>query len=525
MKVKELIVVIAFFCILSAPMIVGVYNLGAKNAVNIELKGFSDNIEKPQFGFENFFAGEFQKNYVKWYEVNMPLRGFWVRNYGTLKYHLFAESNNLIGKKGYIFEDSYLNADLAIDKKNDYTTGEKHDEMVNFVDKIEILKGLLEEKNKKLFVYVVPGKARIEADKIPYAYSLFKDDTKKGSLDIFLEEISRSEVDYLYCGDYVEDIKYPLYYSTGIHWSRPYEQYSSQLIINEMSKITGKNYRQFDITGVESSKEDYYRDNDLYEMINTWDPSGCEYYQYTTQTRDIEDTDKLRMFIYGDSFALGLRKDILEHYPTEAIYYVNRNDYYYDSQENYISLKRDYDNLNVEKCLTNSDIVVLEFVDAELENYSNGFVDYLIDYLNNGYEEKKYCIKNLDMMDEELYEECVYGLYDKEEGYAWTRGSFEIILDNEEIINNGLRISYIVPEINANNNTITIYVNGKKKFERTYSSATAEEILIPASEISDDADGIVSVYGVCSDYFCPKDLGMSEDGRKLGIQLKYIGEQ
>ncbi len=524
MKVKELIVVIAFFCILSTPMIVGVYNLGAKNAVNIELKGFSDNIEKPQFGFENFFAGEFQKDYVKWYEGNMPLKGFWVRNYGTLKYHLFSETNNPIGKNGYIYDDNYLSSELAIEEEDDYTSAEKQNEMISFVDKIETLSKLLEENDKELLVYVVPSKAKLEADRIPYAYSLFKDDNKKNASDIFLDEIGKRNVDYIYCADYTNEIEYPLYYSTGIHWSRPYEQYSSQVIIDEMSKITGKNYRQFDITGVENSKEDYYRDNDLYEMINTWDPSGCEYYQYTTASRDVEKTDKIRMFIYGDSFALGLRKDILEHYPNEAIYYVNRNDYYYDSHEIFIGLKRDYNNLDVEKCLTNSDLVVLEFVDAELKNYSYGFVDYLIDYINNGYEEKDYCVNNLDMINE-WDRENIYGLYGQEEGYAWTSGSFEVTLSNEEIFNNGLNISFNVPEINADNNRITVYVNGEKVLDKIYSSKETENISVAASDIKQTTDGKVTVYGECSKTFCPLDLGMSEDSRELGIQLMYIGEQ
>lgn len=525
MKVKELIIVIVFFCILGTPMVVGVYNFGAKKPVNMELKGFSDSIEKPQFKFNDFFTGQFQKDYVSWYDGNMPLKGFWVRNYGTLKYHLFNEANNPIGKNKYIYDDNYLSAELAIEEEDDYTSAEKQNEMKSFVDKIEVLNGLLEKNDKEMLVYVVPSKARMEADRIPYAYSLFTDENKKNSSDVFLEEMSKRNIDYIYCGDYTDQIDSPLYYSTGIHWSRPYEQYSSQLIIDRMAILTGKNYRQFDITGIETSKDDYYRDNDLYEMINTWTPSGCDYYQYTTQARDVENTDKIRMFIYGDSFALGLRKDILEHYPNEAIYYVNRDDYIYDSHENFINLKKDYNNLDVEKCLTNSDIVVLEFVDAELKKYSYGFVDYLVDYLNNGYEEKDYYNDNLDMSVEGWNTENIYGLYGKEDGYAWTSDSFEVVLENEEIFDKGLNVSFAVPNRSADNNLVTIYVNGKKVFEKIYTSPEIENINVAASDINNKSEGKVTVYGMCTKTFCPKELGMSEDERNLGIQLLYIGEQ
>lgn len=371
-----------FIFIIYIPIILGVMGKVIGKRLDAQLKGFTDSVSRPELTLDNYFDGSLQSGYSAWLETKVPLRGVYTKTYNSINYHLFNLGNRPIGEEGYIYEPAYLNTELGIGETYDYSLPENVAKMNNLVIRMDSINKKLLEKGKYLYVYIAPSKADLCPETMPKQYVNMAEEGAVNAVDLFREMIGKTEVPVLFCSDLANGLEYPAFYSTGIHWSRPYEQMTSKHIVEDLSEITGKEYRNISLKDIETSKKSFWRDTDVYDLLNVWDYPDVEYYQYKTEVDSEIPKNSLRLMMYADSFGEGLPKDIKGTIPEHKIHYINRCNYVVDADGNTKTLGNDWNNLDWQYFLDNSDVVVIEIVEPEIVRMTNGFVDYLDTYLD-----------------------------------------------------------------------------------------------------------------------------------------------
>lgn len=529
MKLKKMVIVL-FLTVLYLPFVLGLVSKAGAWACDVPLKGFTDTAKKPEFSASSFLKGDFQTDFTKWYEASFKPRGVITKTYATIRYHCFNLGNRTIGNNKDIFDQGYIDTELCINGAADYSKEEHQKEMQDYVKKLQILQEKLQRFDKHLYVYIAPSKANFYPENIPKKYKAISDEDAITSVPYFSQLIAETNIPHLICRDRKDALQYPAFYTTGIHWSRTFEQETSARIIRELSEITGKNYRNIMLEEVKQSSIPFWRDSDVYDLLNIWGELQGDFYEYTVNREYAEDYDKIRVLIHGDSFGMGIRKDILDLYPYEAFWYINRAQYI---QYNYdTSAKIDsWDTFDITNCLNDIDVVVLETTESEVVQYAYGFVDYLIEFLDT-YEPQKSSrnyTENLNCAREEGWPSyALGGVYARENGFAWARGYTEILLHDEAIETAGLELQIgISPHLfegDGTPDTVEVFVNGKRLLQKDFYEAWSGSLFITAEELSgigDEDRYDIEIY--CSKSFIPKEKGINDDSRDLAIQLMYAG--
>lgn len=525
MKFRKYFGVIAFVLIICTPGFLSLVSSATGTKFDTELEGFTDDVDQPKFTLKDFFSGEYQAQYSSWYDQNATGHAAMTKTYNSIKYDIFSVGNRPVGKDEFVYEPAYIEAELALGEANDFSLEANQEKLKDFVKSLESVNTKLDSIGKHLYVYIAPSKADYAPDSIPEKYKGIASADSINATDYFISLIDKTDIKYLLCSTLEKDLEYPGFYFTGIHWSRPYEQYASKVILNDLMELTGKNYRQFEFDGVTESKIPFNRDTDIYDLLNIWEKPDCTFYQYDCKPVYPENYDKLAIFLYGDSFAQGLRSDVFDMFPNESIYYVNYDNYILDYR-NYIEIDHDYNNIDWQKCLDSSDVVVIEMNEALVKDCSTGFVPYLDAYLDTyvPHEIEHNYMDNLDTANLNWDYSEIFGIYSNEGYSAWTSRAFALELQNEDITNKGLEISFVVPQQvldKYGSDTITLDVNGQCQKVNNYTTSDIQTVYFSPDEIS-SADDIYSISCYCSDFFNPSDEGFDDD-RNLGVQITYIG--
>lgn len=523
------VIVIVFLTILYTPLILSFTSRVFDLYCDVELNGYTNIIDKPEFTISSFLEGNFQKDFSSWYETNLKPRGVLTKTYATIQYNCFNLGNRPIGYNKNIFQWDFIDSELCINGSPNFFIKENWDEMKEYVRKLEILKDKLSEYGKFLYIYVTPSKADFCYDDIPQKYKDISEETIIKPVEAFEELIKETSVPYLICSDYGVDLKYPAFYHSGIHWARTFEQEISAQIVKEISTIANKDYREIVLGEVCESSVPYWRDADVYNLMNVWNNLDEKYYEYITLREDAENYDKIKVLIQGTSFSEGLRKDILNIYPYENVYYIFYNNYLLDNKNNQVPINS-WDEFDISKYLDNTDVIVLETSEAHLANYSYGFVDYLIQSLEM-YQpgSSKNYMKELNFSSEDPWNvESFNGLYGKEDGFVWGKKYCEIILENNTIKTDGLEIDINLPDFlyydNLNEDEINIFINGKRILNKKYYEPWSGSIYIMPKDLNIKENGdLYDIEIYCSKSFVPCELGINSDDRDLALQIKYIG--
>lgn len=169
----------------------------------------------------------------------------------------------------------------------------------------------------------------------------------------------------------------------------------------------------------------------------------------------------------------------------------------------------------------------MEINESIINRFSDGFVEYLDAYLDTYVPaQKDDSAISYEKFDNSKKKSppCKIGFYNFEDLATWVKPESRIFLQNKNIKENGLRVSFIIPAEIRESMNLKIMVNGRYICDRTFSTPNERvNLLFPASEFQDDADS----YDIklLSDFsFVPKELGTYDDARLLSFLVNYIGE-
>lgn len=527
-KIQKIGVAVFFLIVFIPTLLSGIGNFFGKN-LDVELCGYTDTIKKPELKADTFLSGNYQQAYTVWFDATVKPRGIFTKTYSTIRYNLFNLGNRPIGYNKDTYELSYIESELGLTLKYDMSLEANRKKIETYVENLEKLQGKLKEFGIDLYVYIPANKATLHLENIPEKYKAMTDPELVNVTEYFFELMQETSIPYLDTTEIGKELEYPAFYSTGIHWSRPFEQTVSKRIVADLCQLTGKNYRQLELNEIMVSADPFWRDTDVFDLLNVWNKTDVTYYEYSTEPITPESFDRMGILLSGTSFGQGLRKDILDTYPTENVYYVNRSEYFLEPNGAMLMINGDWDALNLAEYLDKTDVVVVENIAPELANSSYGFVEYLLQVLETYTPGEKSGIQMFDgTSDIPLDERFTGGFWGKEVGFSWVRKESVITLQNSEITEKGLQIDFNVSDMliaKKGAQDIHIYVNGEKVFSKHYNAAVTDSVIIPSDKLSvlqnESNNYVVSV--LCSNSFVPKELGINEDTRELALMVEYIG--
>lgn len=342
------------------------------------LKGSFALTEKPDSIQDNWFSGEYQLQYEKYFNENFGFRSFLVRLNNQIAYTLFnvAKANGvIIGKENYLYEENYIKAYYG----EDYIGQEKIQEQT---DKLKKIGTILKALNKDIIVILAPGKATYLPEFIPENYNLKKVTNYKG----YLKEFDKNNIHYLDFNKWFTQMKtstkYPLYSKCGIHWSKYGEFLAGDSIVSYIESIRQIKMPRFVLDSVVVKQVNQDGDYDIGDGMNLLFPIETYPMGYPIYHLE-EDSNSIQpkvLFVadsyYWGMFNTGFSKSIFNN---GQFWYYNQQ-IYPDSYEKPINVS----DVNIREEVEKNDVIVLLSTDANLYKFPFGFIDQLHDaYFNS----------------------------------------------------------------------------------------------------------------------------------------------
>jgi hypothetical protein len=255
---------------------------------------------KEEFNKRNWFEGDFQKSYERWYEENIGLRNFLIRSFNQVDYSLFntLHGDVVAGKKGYLFQQPYLDAHIGKDFIGEANITSRM-ERINYVTQQLALKGI------HVMIVIAPTKADFFSEYVPSFYSRHKTDST--NYECWREKLAASTIPYIDFNDYFlkakDTSRYALFPKNGIHWS----YYGMYLVADSLLKLmrekTGIDLKKLNCEGIEMGSDLNTTDYDLARLANLlFDLKNVEMPYPVMTVEDNQSKKKPNVLVIGDSF-------------------------------------------------------------------------------------------------------------------------------------------------------------------------------------------------------------------------------
>ncbi len=394
---RKKLFVVAFCTLLVLPITLSVIANAGNLTVDVSLGGYKDNYARPKFYISSYLNGTYQKEFEQWWGNNFVSRGIMIKSYNQIRLDLLRLGNEVVGKNKILYEPDYILEYLCIGEENNFALKENQEKVDRYINQLEEVNEKLQKIGKQLILYITPSKCDDTKEYIPMTYQILskmESDKRIRAVDYVRERLKETELVFV-DGDKElkeSELEYPSFYSTGIHLSRTAEQVLHLKILNTLSDMTKDPIKKFKLLEAEEQDSPYWRDADLWELMNVWEKPEERYYQYRVKKILPQQYQNKGFLIQGGSFADGLRKDLAENAVSPKInyifynnYLIDQNGYYYklNPQNTATDLKSDWSNLEISKLLDKTDVIIIELNEKHIRYFSNGFVEYLNESLNN----------------------------------------------------------------------------------------------------------------------------------------------
>lgn len=338
------------------------------------LKGAIETFEKPDFTFETWKTGEFQKNYEKYLDNNFGFRSTFIRinNQQAYSFYNEAKANGvIIGKENYLFEKNYLKAYLGTDY-----IGEQAIESQVF--KLRKIQDTLQKLNKDLLMIFAPGKGTFFPEYMPDYCA--KQKRSKTNYAGYLSAMKSQKINYLDFNQWFlymkSKSKYPLYGKAGIHWSKYGEYLAADSIIEVIGKMRKTAMTKLVLDKLEVKKTNEQGDYDIGEGMNLFFMMDTYPMAYPTfHYEKPQNKQKApKVLVVSDSyfwgmFNAGISREVFD----DGQFWFYNQEIYPDSYES----PKNVGDIDIQVEVEKNEVVVLICTDANLFKFAFGFVDQL----------------------------------------------------------------------------------------------------------------------------------------------------
>ena len=338
------------------------------------LKGYFEHPTPPVFSVSSFFNGTFQPAYAESINDSIGFRPDFVRLFNQLDFSLFSSTHAakiIVGKKGYLYSDEYINAWLGRDYIGDRLIREK-------TARLKFIQDLLWEKHHILLVVVFPpDKGTFYPEYIPERY--LKDKKSKNNSTAFSEELKKRGVNLIDFNPWFLAMKdtseYILYPKTGIHWSNYGAWLAADSLSDYISEKLNRKMPRIILDSLPVSDILKEPDDDISKTLNMiWPAShpAMAYPYFHTDKTGIQ--RKVKALFIGDSFYWNLFYTgyIAGSFAAPSFWYYNE-DIYPGLSGSPVNIGK----INPVDSVLKQDVIVLLQVNGGYGNLGYGFADQM----------------------------------------------------------------------------------------------------------------------------------------------------
>ncbi len=269
------------------------------------LKGYFEHQPPPEFSVISWFKGDFQAQLQKNIEDSIGLKPDFVRLYNQVDFSLFSVPHAervVTGKNHELFASGYIRGYLGQD-----FLGEKIiDEKVRMLKAIQDV--LWKTKGIFLLVLIPPDKGSFCPENIPDRFLKMK--RHQTGRDYFTRKAAESGIHVLDFNPYFRDMKdtsrFPLFPTTGVHWTDYGAFLSADSATRFLEQKTGYKMPELVIDSIILTEKPRHNDDDINKTMNLiWDaPHVPLAYPAFHIVHDSVSVKPSALFI-GDSFFWG----------------------------------------------------------------------------------------------------------------------------------------------------------------------------------------------------------------------------
>lgn len=340
-----------------------------------KLEGSFKKLERPVFSKSDWLDGSYQSRYRNFTAENVGFKNPLIRLHNQLLLSLFKQANAnsvIVGKKNYIYEESYIDSYLGVDFIGDSAILEQ-------VRKLKSVRESLQKKNIELMLVIAPGKGHFYPEHIPDRFKSRRG--LKTNYEAFLPELAKNQIPFIDFNRLFiqnkETAKYPLYSQAGIHWSSYGVITVMDSLIKFVEKVKGVTLPQLEVKDTLISNIPKEADNDGEKGMNLLFNFSKETLAYPTINFKPSDAPKIKSMVIADSFywmlyGKGFSSEVFDD---GQFWYYNEQIYQASNKGSREVGELDFITHEVEK----SDIVILMLTEANLFRLGFGFVEQLYD--------------------------------------------------------------------------------------------------------------------------------------------------
>lgn len=312
----------------------------------------------------SFVSGTFQNELNDKIKGGYGFRPHFIRLTNQLNYWLFDELSTSVVRKGdnVLFEPSYVDC-LSQDFIKDTSLFSKL-EFINANSKIPVV------------VLLAPSKVRFFSELFTQ-----NNENKISGYSVFEKSLSHAGINYIDYNKWFIHLRNTetnsLFSKTGVHWTLYGVTVASDTLIERLSNITNKKLVKPTIKELEYSQTARKTDGDLSGLLNLITPLEPGVLTYPKLT--FEDGEKLNVLVVGDSFFITFyHAGVFQHVFSEqsSFLFYNRSVYNYEGGGNVPVANFPFD-----KIIENREVILLNYTEPNLVDFSNGFVGQYYHYL------------------------------------------------------------------------------------------------------------------------------------------------
>lgn len=291
-----------------------------------------------------------------------------------------SASDIIVGKSDIIFPESYITSFLG----KDFVGKES---IENFLTLTKTVQDSLEARGKFFFILIAPGKASVYQDEIPDSY-FEKNYGEYSNYDVFIPSAEAKGVHVLDLRKHIlnqkSEFKYPIFPQFGLHWSGYTISQVGDTLLSYIAEGSGRNLPKVQLEeGIITSVDYRWTDYDIGETMNLYWHASDQLLAYPKMTFKEIPKSKPSIIGVGDSFL----QSFYGFYPIlDSAFSTNSQLWYYNKIIDWplkfqaLNIKPEW--LNMDKEISETDVILLEMTEENIRQLGYGFVEDLDDYFN-----------------------------------------------------------------------------------------------------------------------------------------------
>ena len=342
------------------------------------LKGAVENTQKPEFKWNEWFNGDYQQQFENYFNDQIWMRPWLVRVHNQIQFSIFGKAHAngvIIGKDNYLYEQNYIKAYNG----DDFIGTQKIKEKVS---DLKILQQELNVLGKTLIVALAPGKGTFYPEFFPENTPATKTDST--NYFVYSKLLQENQINHIDFNKWFVDMKdtsrYMLYPKYGIHWSYYGMLIAADSLIKHIEVDRNITMPHIELNKFTTSTKLKYSDYDIAKGMNLMFQMRSQPMCYPEISINDKNTTKPKTIVISDSFYwsmynLGMGKNI---FSLGGFWYYNKNIYPESfTKQLFVS------DVDIKKEILDAEVIVLMSTDANLPNFSWGFVENVNELFNH----------------------------------------------------------------------------------------------------------------------------------------------